>query len=113
MRETGATVIWRCHVGLDGANHYARDAWSLLRGYVLEAHRYVFSRGGFVWEGLPRERITVIHPSIDAFAPKNAGQSSEQSQAILSTAGIVHRQDTSQPTFTRSDGSPGALTAGR
>ena len=109
VRETGATVIWRCHVGLDAANDYARDAWNFLRGYVLEAHRFVFSRGGFAWEGLPREKITVIHPSIDVFAPKNASQSSEQSQAILSKAGIVPRQDTSQPTFTRSDGSPGRV----
>ncbi|MGO9905459.1 MAG: glycosyltransferase [Solirubrobacteraceae bacterium] len=109
VRKTGATVIWRCHVGLDGANDYAREAWSFLRGYVLEAHRFVFSRGGFAWEGLARERVTVIHPSIDAFAPKNADHSSEQSQAILSKAGIVPRQDTSQPTFTRSDGSPGRV----
>jgi trehalose synthase len=109
VRETGATVIWRCHVGLDNANDYARGAWGFLRGYVVEAHRFVFSRGGFAWEGLPRERITVIHPSIDAFSPKNADQSSEQSRAILSNAGIVPRQDTDPATFTRSDGSPGRV----
>ena len=91
LRKTGATVIWRCHVGVDSANDYARGAWSFLRGYVVEAHRFVFSRGGFAWEGLPRERITVIHPSIDAFSPKNADQSTEQSRAILSAAGIVPR----------------------
>jgi trehalose synthase len=91
VREVGATVIWRCHVGLDGANDYARDAWSFLRGYVLDAHRFVFSRGGFAWDDLPRERVTVIHPSID------------------SKAGIVPRQDAGQPTFTRSDGSPGRV----
>jgi trehalose synthase len=109
VRDTGATVIWRCHVGLDSANDYARGAWSFLRGYVVEAHRFVFSRGGFAWEGLPRERITVIHPSIDAFSPKNADQSVEQSRAILSKAGIVPRPDTGAATFTRSDGTPGRV----
>jgi trehalose synthase len=109
VRETGATVIWRCHVGLDNANDYARGAWSFLRGYVVEAHRFVFSRGGFAWEGLPRDRITVIHPSIDAFSPKNADQSVEQSRAILSKAGIVRQYDTNPATFTRSDGTPGRV----
>jgi len=109
VRETGATVVWRCHVGLDHANDNARAAWSFLRPYVLEAHRFVFSRGGFAWEGLPRERITVIHPSIDAFAPKNADQSREQTLAILSKAGIVPQHDSGHATFTRSDGTPGRV----
>ena len=49
-KRTGATVIWRCHVGLDQANDVARDAWRFLLGYVLPAHAYVFSRAGFAWE---------------------------------------------------------------
>ena len=89
LRRTGATVIWRCHVGLDGANECAREAWGFLIPYVLPAHAYVFSRAGFAWEGLPRRRIAVIRPSIDAFSPKNAEQSPEQSRAILAKAGIV------------------------
>jgi trehalose synthase len=109
VRQTGATVVWRCHVGLDHANDNARDAWSFLRPYMLEAHRFVFSRGGFSWEGLPRERITVIHPSIDAFAPKNADQSREQTLAILSKAGIVPQHDSVHAAFTRSDGTPGRV----
>jgi trehalose synthase len=27
VRRTGATVMWRCHVGLDGANDCAPEAW--------------------------------------------------------------------------------------
>jgi trehalose synthase len=75
-------------VGLDDANTHAREAWNFLRGYVLPADAFVFSRAGFAWDGLPRDRISVIRPSIDAFAPKNAEQDPEQSMAILSTAGI-------------------------
>ncbi len=109
VRATGATVIWRCHVGLDDANAQAREAWDFLRGYVLPADAYVFSRAGFAWEGLPRDRISVIRPSIDAFSPKNAAQNREQSLAILSTAGIIDHDLNANPTFTRSDGTPGRV----
>jgi trehalose synthase len=106
VRATGATVMWRCHVGLDVANEHAREAWDFLRGYVLDAHVFIFSRGGFAWEGLPRDRISVIRPSIDAFAPKNAEQEPEQSLAILATAGVLADRADAYPAFTRADGSP-------
>ena len=109
VRETGATVIWRCHVGLDVANDHAHAAWDFLRGYVSDAHAFVFSRAGFAWDGLPRERIAVIRPSIDAFAPKNAEQAREQSLAILATAGILADDVDAYPMFTRSDGTPGRV----
>ena len=109
VRETGATVMWRCHVGLDVANEHARDAWDFLRGYVSDAHLFVFSRAGFAWEGLPRDRISVIRPSIDAFAPKNAEQSREQSLAIMAAAGVLADDVNAYPAFTRSDGTPGRV----
>ena len=88
-----------------------------LRPWCMELPAWIRGRGspirvlarGFAWEGLPRERITVIHPSIDAFSPKNADQSIEQSRAILSKAGIVPQYDTDPATFTRSDGTPGRI----
>jgi trehalose synthase len=109
VRATGATVMWRCHVGLDVANDHAHDAWDFLRGYVLGAHAFIFSRGGFAWEGLPRDRIAVIRPSIDAFAPKNAEQDPEQSLAILAAAGVLADGVDAYPAFTRSDGTPGRV----
>ena len=109
VRATGATVIWRCHVGLDDTNDHARQAWDFLRGYVLDAHEFVFSRAGFAWEGLPRDRIAVIRPSIDAFSPKNAEQTKAQSLAILSTAGVLAAEATQYPMFTRADGTPGRV----
>jgi trehalose synthase len=108
-RDTGATVIWRCHVGLDAANDRAREAWEFLRGYVLKAHAFVFSRAAYAWEGLPRDRISVIRPSIDAFSPKNAQQTREQSLAIMATAGVLAADLAVYPTFTRSDGTPGRV----
>jgi trehalose synthase len=108
VRRTGATVIWRCHVGRDHSNQYAREAWAFLRGYVLDADAFVFSRAAFAWDGLPRERVSVIQPSIDAFSPKNAPQTRKQSLAILSRAGIVPNH-AAQVTFARSDGTPGRV----
>jgi trehalose synthase len=58
---------------------------------------------------LPRDRISVIRPSIDAFAPKNAEQDPEQSLAILATAGILADDVSAYPMFTRSDGTPGRV----
>jgi trehalose synthase len=109
VRSTGATVMWRCHVGIDVANDHARDAWDFLRGYVADAHLFIFSRAGFAWDGLPRDRISVIRPSIDAFAPKNAEQSREQSLAIMATAGVLAHELDAYPAFTRSDGTPGRI----
>ena len=57
IRATGATVVWRCHVGLDLPNDLAREAWEFLRAYVKNASAYVFSRREFVWEGLDIEGI--------------------------------------------------------
>jgi trehalose synthase len=109
LQQTGATVIWRCHVGLDHANEHAHTAWDFLRPYVLEADAFVFSRGGFAWEGLPRDRVSVIRPSIDAFAPKNAEQSRDQSLAILTTSGLLDHELAEHPMFMRADGTPGRV----
>jgi trehalose synthase len=107
-RETGAIVIWRCHVGRDHANRYARAAWDFLRPYAMGADAFVFSRAEYVWDGLPQERAAVIQPSIDAFSPKNQDQTRAQTMAILSRAGIVP-DGAKQATFKRSDGTPGRV----
>jgi trehalose synthase len=109
IRATGATVIWRCHVGLDRANDRARRAWEFLRRYVEPAHAYVFSRDAFAWEGLDPGKVAVIQPSIDVFAPKNADQSAEQTRAILARAGIQPQSTTGDPVFIRGDGTPGRV----
>jgi len=75
----------------------------------LDAHVMIFSRAGFAWEGLPRDRVSVIRPSIDAFAPKNSEQTRDQSRAIMAAAGILADDVDAYPTFTRSDGSPGRV----
>jgi len=109
VRAAGATVIWRCHVGLDHANAAVHEAWDFLRPYIRDADAYVFSRAAFGWDGLPKDRIAVIAPSIDAFSPKNAAQSAAQTLAILGHAGIIAYDRRGRATFTRSDGTPGRV----
>ncbi len=109
VRETGATVVWRCHVGLDLPNDLARQAWDFLRGYVEQAQAYVFSREEFVWEGLDTEKVWIVAPSIDAFSPKNQELDPETVRAILAVAGLRDGDDVTRATFTREDGSPGRV----
>jgi trehalose synthase len=109
-RAAGAVVIWRCHVGLDRPNHYAREAWSFLRRYVANADAYVFSRESFVWEGLESERINVIPPSIDVFSPKNQELDSKTVSAVLGASGVLAQGgDPACATFSRHDGTPGRV----
>jgi trehalose synthase len=110
FREMGASVIWRCHVGIDHPNEVARRAWDFLSPYILPADIYVFSRETFAWEGLDRERIVVIPPSIDPLAPKNVELDPGTVRAVLSTAGIIEGSgDSPPPSFERSDGTPGRI----
>ena len=83
LRSKVELVIWRCHVGIDLPNDLARDAWAFLMPFVTDADSYVFSREAFAWEGLQKERISIIPPSIDAFAPKNQDMEPENVNAIL------------------------------
>src|SRR4051794_2612000 len=89
LLDAGAFVIWRCHVGLDHPNETARQTWQFLLPYLRDADAFVFSRESFAWEGLARERLAVIAPTIDAFAPKNVDLPPDTVRAVLRTAGLV------------------------
>jgi trehalose synthase len=110
LLETGVPVIWRAHIGLDLPNDLAREAWRFLIGYVERANAWVFSRPAYSWEGLETSRLTVIAPSIDAFAPKNQMMSVSSVTAVLRAAGLAadhhHR---SRAIFERLDGSVGKV----
>jgi trehalose synthase len=109
VTRTSALAIWRAHVGLDLPNDTAREAWSFLRPYVEAADAYVFSRAAFAWEGLPRKKVEVIPPSIDAFSPKNEELAPDTVLAILAAAGLMVDGAGARPTFTCTDGSPGRV----
>jgi trehalose synthase len=105
VRDTGATVVWRCHVGVDRPNEVARRAWDFMRPYVAPADAYVFSRAEFAWEGLDPARTWIVPPSIDVFSPKNQEMESETVRAILGTAGLADGAGPGLATFVRQDGS--------
>jgi trehalose synthase len=109
LKEAGALVIWRCHIGLDEPNELTRETWAFLRPYLLDADAYVFSREAFAWDGLPPEQIVVIHPTIDVFSPKNEDLDAEAVGAVVGAAGIVAGGQTGPVTFRRHDGSPGRV----
>ena len=110
LKERGAAVIWRCHVGIETPNDLAREAWAFLRPYVHDADVYVFSRESFAWEGLDHDRLVVIHPTIDAFAPKNVDIDRDAVRAILAVTGLVPDGGEHGPvTFERQDGTAGRV----
>ncbi|MEA2461696.1 MAG: trehalose synthase [Actinomycetota bacterium] len=106
LKEKGASVIWRCHVGLDLPTDVARQAWQFLLPYVTQADSLVFSRREFAWEGVDGSKIDIIRPSIDAFSAKNQELDGDAVSAILAVAGLLDGEAKSAPTFHREDGSP-------
>jgi len=115
LKRLGATIVWSCHVGIDQPNDLARTAWDFLRPYVQTADAYVFSRPAYCWEGLDRERMAVIPPCIDAFAPKNQILAPPAVDAILRAARILDppEGDRTAPAFRHLDGSPGRVVRRR
>jgi trehalose synthase len=109
LRAGGAAVIWRCHVGLDRPNELAREAWAFLYPYVAQADAYVFSRESFAWEGLERDKIVVIPPSIDVFSAKNQDLGPETVLGVLRASGVLSGGEAGPATFKRQDGTPGRV----
>jgi trehalose synthase len=107
--DAGFCVVWRCHVGLDTPNEDARETWNFLLPYVKRAARCIFSREAFAWDGLEKERIVVVAPSIDPFSTKNVEMSAEAVHAILTSTGILDDGDREAATYKRVDGSPGRI----
>jgi trehalose synthase len=108
--EAGVPVIWRAHIGLDLPNDLAREAWRFLIGYVERADAYVFSRPAYTWEGLDEAKLSVIAPSIDAFAPKNHVMSFTAVAAVLRAAGLAaDHHHPPRAIFERLDGSVGTV----
>ena len=89
LRERGAYVVWRCHVGLDEKNEWTSDAWAFLRDLVEPAHAFVFSRKEFAPDWMPGERLRIIPPSLDPFSPKNVDLTPEEVVALAHQDGLV------------------------
>src|SRR6478736_4500876 len=112
LRDQGAHVVWRCHIGADRADGYAGRGWEFLRPFVEAADAYVFSRREYAPAWLPSSRVWVIPPSLDPFSAKNAPMTTDSIRGALHRAGIVE-QLTGDGTlaFVRRDGTAGTVRA--
>jgi trehalose synthase len=110
LREAGATVVWRCHVGRDHPNDQTRAAWEFLRPYLEPAQALVFSRREYAPEWVEDERLVVIPPSIDPFAVKNMPLAPEVVTGVLAGVGLLAEGGGQGPVeFVRGDGSTGIV----
>ncbi len=110
VRQAGATVVWRCHVGIDTPNEYSEQGWEFLRPYLEDADAVVFTRRAFAPAWADPARVHVIAPSIDPFSTKNRDLSPDETGRILRYVGILSDGDGIEPVpFVRRDGSPGRV----
>jgi trehalose synthase len=107
LSGSGVKVVWRCHIGVDSPNERAERAWDFLKGYLADADVYVFSRAGFVWQGLPKNKVAIIPPSIDPFTPKNNLMTRARVAAVLIGAGLMKGYAAATPYFVRTGGTMG------
>jgi trehalose synthase len=107
LRDVGAIVIWRSHVGTDRRTSVTAEAWEFLLPYVSQADAFVFSRQQFFPEELGDERVHVIFPSIDPTSTKNCFMPAATVEAILEHVGLARarRESWTLPRFVRRDGS--------
>jgi len=111
LAETGARVVWRCHIGRDGTNEWTDEAWSFLRPHLVACEAYIFSRRQYVPQWMDESRVHIIPPSIDPFSPKNQDMSDADVIRTLRGIGLLERRAGSPPgTFTRRDGRPGFIS---
>ncbi|MGZ4435990.1 MAG: glycosyltransferase [Nocardioidaceae bacterium] len=110
LREAGARVVWRCHVGLDSANVHTDLGWEFLRPYVEHAEAVVFSRKTYAPAWVDPARLREIPPSLDPFSTKNHELTPDDVRATLRRAGLVRLpRDGGRLAFVRRDGSAGTV----
>ena len=88
LKDQGAIVVWRCHIGIDESNEWTESAWAFLRPYLERVDHFVFSRPSYVPQWITRERVAIIPPSIDPFSPKNQELGADDVRRILTTMGL-------------------------
>jgi trehalose synthase len=110
LAGSGATLVWRCHVGSDVVNEHVESGWAFLHPYLRDVDAYVFSRVAFAPPWADPHRVFVIPPSIDPFATKNQEMEPEEVEAVLRYVGLLGGDGPPpRTTFTRPDGSPGRV----
>ncbi len=109
VHRAGAHVVWRCHVGIDRPNAHSDLAWSFLRPYLEHVEAFVFSCARFAPDWVPKDRLTVIAPSIDPFSAKNEPIQPDDVVTILQRVGLLADGREPSHQFTRRDGTRGRV----
>jgi len=104
-------VVWRCHIGVDWENDATRAGWDFLRPFLGPAEGYVFTRREYVPSWLADDKVWIIPPSIDPFAPKNQDLDAATVQAILAKLGVLDGASPQVPArFVRRNGDMDTVT---
>jgi trehalose synthase len=110
VRETGARVVWRSHIGRDTSNDLTDLGWAFLRPYVEEADAVIFSRGAYVPGWVDQNKVWIIPPSLDPFTAKNIDIPPGDVDAVLRHAGLtLTTERRGRFLFNRRDGSTGLV----
>ena len=109
-KETGAPVVWCCHIGVDVANESTRLAWDFLSPYVAQVDAVVFSRAEHVPASLAGTRTVILPPAIDPFAVKNVELDHKTVVSILGAVGLLAAPPPTGPVTFPRDGTTGTIT---
>lgn len=89
LRATGATVLWRCHIGIDRINTVAEEAWQFLQPYLEAADNRIFTRAAYIPPSMVSLPVSVIPPAIDALSPKNQPLNATTVRVMLRHIGLL------------------------
>jgi trehalose synthase len=110
LREVGAHVVWRCHIGRETGDEHTDLGWGFLRPDVEAAQATVWSRRQYPPPWVDQRTAWVIPPSVDPFTAKNVDLSARDVRAILLRSGILVNGGSRPPAgFPRRDGSAGEV----
>jgi trehalose synthase len=111
LRNSGAYVLWRCHIGHDHPNAEVDYGWEFLCPYLEDVPVFIFTRQTYVPEMCHEGKAVIIQPSIDAFSAKNQELSEASIRTILVHTGLVEGPppENADHGFLRDDGSPGRV----
>ncbi len=109
LKQTGAPVVWRSHIGAEHPNEMVHEAWRFLEETLRSADACVFSRHAYVPEWANASRTEIIQPSIDAFSPKNQELDADTVRGVLTHVGLAVDGSAGPPVYTRQDGTPGRV----
>jgi len=110
LQRAGATVIWRCHIGIGQDNEYSRNAWRCLRPRLAGVRRFVFSGSASLPDWLGGAETSIVTPGLDPGSTKNLTMSYGAARAILQHLGLAAGTPAAASRYARTDGSVATLT---